>query len=80
MSMELKASYNERVAYFAANDQQHDLPVIDLYIIQHTEVADTQFEFSKRIRAKSRDRFGFRHRLMAQSREYGRFDDSLLTR
>jgi len=39
--MECNASYNERVANFATNDEQHDHAVFDFYIIQHPKVPDT---------------------------------------
>jgi hypothetical protein len=78
MAMELLAFHDQFVADFSPDDQDDDFFAFD--IIQHTQVARSQLECSKRIWTQTFNRFARLCRFVFQSCSECCFQDSLFTR
>jgi hypothetical protein len=49
MAMKLRSFDNQFVAYFDANEQQHDVFVFAVNIVQHAKMLNTKLELSQEI-------------------------------
>src|SRR5437762_1805722 len=78
MGMELFSFHNKLVADLAPDKQDHDLVSLD--IIQGTQVSRAQLKLAEGVWAQALDRFRECRRLLLQSGQDGRFQNSLLAR
>jgi hypothetical protein len=74
--MEFFSGYDQFVSNLATNNEQDNLGLF--YIIQHTKITHTQFEFGQRIWSELLDRPCWRCRLFLESGDYCRLNDTLL--
>jgi hypothetical protein len=75
MCIEHRSFHDQLVADFSPDDENNDFFVF--YIIQDSQIADTQLECSKWVRSKLLDRPCRGNRLFLQPRQDGRFDNAL---
>jgi hypothetical protein len=78
MAIEFLAFNDQRVADFAAHEEDDDFALLD--IIQGTQVSRTQLEVGKKVGAPALDGFCRLRRLVLQPGLDSRFQDSRLPR